>query len=71
VFAGLEITGVVTEWDEPRGIGVITGDDGTPYPFHCTQLADGTRSTKVDTKVRFQARPWHQGRIEAIAIWPR
>ena len=35
--------GTVIEFDEPRGLGVIEGDDGERYPFHCTRIADGTR----------------------------
>ena len=36
-------TGVVASFDDPRGIGVVRGDDGADYPFHCTAIADGTR----------------------------
>jgi cold shock CspA family protein len=37
-------TGTVTTFDEARGVGEIAADDGTTYPFHCTQIADGTRT---------------------------
>ena len=38
--------GVVTAFDEPRGLGTIDAD-GTAYPFHCTALLDGTRTVAV------------------------
>ena len=64
------MTGTVTEFDEDAGLGVITADDdGTPYPFHCTQIADGTRTIAVGTQVRFERQP-RLGRYEAAAITP-
>ena len=64
-----EHSGTVTEFDEPVGLGVVTADDGTPYPFHCTQIADGTRTIAVGTKVHFTL--WARlGTYEAAAITP-
>ena len=37
-------TGTVTAFDEPRGLGEVAGDDGVTYPFHCTGIADGSRT---------------------------
>ena len=40
--------GTVVEFDVERGLGRIVVDDGgAPYPFHCTQIADGTRIIAV------------------------
>jgi CspA family cold shock protein len=62
-----EHSGTVTAFDEPVGLGVVTADDGTPYPFHCTQIADGTRTIPVGTKVTFT--PWSRlGIYEAASI---
>jgi len=62
-------SGTVTEFDEPVGLGVVTADDGTAYPFHCTQIADGTRTIAVGTKVDFTV--WSRlGTYEAAAITP-
>ena len=36
--------GTVTDFDDHRGLGTITSSDGTQYPFHCTQIADGSRT---------------------------
>ena len=45
--------GSVTEFDEARGLGVITDDTGTAYRFHCVEISDGTRSIAIGTPVRF------------------
>jgi cold shock CspA family protein len=63
--------GVVTSFDDRAGLGTVTADDGTEYPFQCTQIADGTRTIAVGTPVTFDVRPWHQGRYEAVVIAPR
>jgi cold shock CspA family protein len=62
------VTGKVTTFDEARGVGEITADDGATYPFHCTQIADGTRTIDVGTAVGFEIIPGHQGHWEATAI---
>ena len=63
-------TGTVTEFDDPRGIGVVTGADGTEYPFHCTAILDCTRQIDIGASVRFVDRPGRQGRWEATEIAP-
>jgi CspA family cold shock protein len=63
------VSGTVTEFDDDVGLGVITADDGTAYPFHCTQIADGTRTIAVDTPVTF-ALIGRLGRYEASNIAP-
>ena len=62
--------GTVTEFDAARGWGTVTGDDGARAEFHCTQIADGTRSIAVGTVVRYRLEPGHLGRWEATAITP-
>ena len=63
--------GIVTEFDAAAGLGTVTTDDGTAYPFQCTQIADGTRTIAVGSAVAFDVRPWHRGRYEATAITRR
>ena len=60
--------GVVTEFDEPRGLGAVDADDGYRYPFHCTAIADGTRRIDVGARVVFSRAAGHLGRIEARSI---
>lgn len=64
------VRGTVTEFDEPRGLGTVTAEDGTAYPFHCTQIADGTRTIDVGARVAFDVRPGGLGRWEAAALTP-
>jgi CspA family cold shock protein len=45
--------GSVTEFDDSRGLGVITDDAGATYRFHCIEISDGTRSIAIGTPVRF------------------
>ena len=61
------MVGVVTAFDEPRGLGTIESD-GTEYPFHCTALLDGTRTVEVGTPVTFDVRAAGMGRWEATRI---
>lgn len=62
-------TGVVAEFDSPRGWGTVRRDgDGVELPFHCTAVADGTREIEPGTRVTFDVVPGHLGRWEAAAI---
>jgi cold shock CspA family protein len=65
--------GVVSQFDEPRGLGVVSEEGGADYCFHCTAISDGSRSIDVGTKVFFVVRPGHLGRLEArdITKWSR
>lgn len=60
--------GTVIEFDEHRGLGVIEGDDGERYPFHCTRIADGTRTVPEGARVEFVVMAGPGGRWEADAI---
>ncbi|HXW36241.1 MAG TPA: hypothetical protein VEJ87_16820 [Acidimicrobiales bacterium] len=67
---GMEVpqTGIVSLFDEPKGLGEIQADDGVGYPFHCTSIADGTRQIAQGTRVVFVPKAGHLGRIEACGI---
>lgn len=54
-------------FDEARGLGEIESA-GTRYPFHCTAIADGTRTIPVGASVTFEVRAAGLGRWEATAI---
>lgn len=64
-------TGTVASFDEHRGLGEVAGDDGRTYPFHCTAIADGSRTIDQGTAVRFDVVAGPRGRWEAGAISPR
>jgi cold shock CspA family protein len=60
--------GVVAEFDEPRGLGVVRDDGGGSYPFHCASIANGTRRIDAGTRVVFFLAAGHLGRYEARAV---
>lgn len=60
--------GTVVAFDERRGWGAIADGSGWQVGFHCTALADGTRSIAVGSEVVFVIRPGHHGRFEAEGI---
>ena len=63
-------TGSVESFDEPRGLGAVRTDDGVVLPFHCTAIADGSRTIAVGQAVRFSVVPGNLGRWEATQIIP-
>ena len=63
------MTGTVVAFDEAVGLGTVAADDGSEHPFHCTQIADGTRRIAVGTRVTFAVWP-RLGRYEAAALRP-
>jgi cold shock CspA family protein len=60
-------TGRVTGFDGHVGLGTVADESGQ-WPFHCTQIADGTRTVAVGAPVDFELRPAHAGRIEAYDL---
>ena len=62
--------GVVTSFDDPRGYGAITPDGGGELFFHCTAIADGTRTIAEGTAVEFDVVAGRMGRWEASRLTP-
>lgn len=61
--------GVVTSFDDYAGLGaLVDSTDGREYPFHCTAIADGSRTTTVGREVSFRVVARHGGRWEASGI---
>ena len=48
------ISGHITQFDEAKGLGTVTADNGTAYVFHVIEIVDGTRTVDVGQEVRFQ-----------------
>lgn len=59
------LSGTVASFDEAAGLGTIEGDGPAPIPFHCTAIADGSRTIEVGTPVVFGLEARHRGRFEA------
>jgi len=62
--------GTVAAFDDHEGQGTVRDDAGAEWPFHCTAIADGTRTIAPDTPVKFRLVPGPLGALEAIAIKP-
>ncbi len=60
--------GTVTAFDAAVGLGEIVGADDTVYPFHCTAIADGSRSIEVGQPVTFTIAAGHLGRLQASEV---
>jgi cold shock CspA family protein len=60
--------GTVREFDEHAGLGVVHADDGTQHPFHCTAIADGTRTIPVGATVTYTVVAGRSGRWEAVQL---
>jgi cold shock CspA family protein len=67
---GQLLGGLITAFDAARGTGAVTADDGTVYPFHCIEIADGTRTIDAGTRVEF-ALLAKFGHYQAAQIRPR
>jgi cold shock CspA family protein len=61
--------GAVSSFDERRGLGEITDDSGQVWPFHCAEIADGSRKIDVGQRVSFVTK-FHVTRVEAFGITP-
>lgn len=61
-------TGRVSSFDDERGLGEIEADDGQRFTFHCTAIADGTRTIDEGAQVRFDVVAGRLGRWEAAHI---
>jgi cold shock CspA family protein len=62
--------GVVVAFDDHAGFGELRLDDGRDVFFHCTAIADGTRTIDVGTAVSAVVVPGHLGRYEAADVRP-
>jgi cold shock CspA family protein len=62
--------GRVMTFDAERGLGTVQDVQGREIPFHCTAIADGTRTIDPGTEVSYQLRPGHRGRWEAGDVHP-
>jgi cold shock CspA family protein len=61
-------SGRVATFDDHVGRGEIEARGGMHFPFHCTAIADGTRTIAPDTPVKFRLVPGPLGALEAVAV---
>ncbi|HEX5588501.1 MAG TPA: cold-shock protein [Acidimicrobiia bacterium] len=68
---GSRSSGRVVAFDEHRGLGEVEDASGARFPFHCTAIADGTRTIAVDRTVEFRVVTGPIGTREAADLTPR
>jgi cold shock CspA family protein len=66
-----QLRGRVRSFDERRGVGEITSEDGRVFAFHSTAIADGSRRIAEGAQVEFDVEAGLPGRWEAAAIEKR
>jgi cold shock CspA family protein len=65
------LTGRVTAFDDHVGAGTVTADEvDESWSFHCTRIADGSRTIEVGAEVVFDVVPGPTG-LEAVSLRPR
>jgi len=62
------LRGTVTSFDDHAGLGEVTSDSGVTHPFHCTALADGSRTVDAGARVDYRVAAGGAGRWEAAQI---
>ena len=63
----MQLVGTVVEFDAAVGLGRLSTSDGATYPFHCIEIADGSRVVALGTQVTFDV-ICKLGRYEAARI---
>jgi cold shock CspA family protein len=61
-------SGRVAAYDDHRGRGEVEAHGGMRFPFHCTAIADGTRTIATDAPVHFRLVIGPLGGLEAVAV---
>jgi cold shock CspA family protein len=62
------VTGVITSFDEARGDGWLSADDGGKYYFHCLAILDGSRSIATGARASGLRVVGHLGRDEVTEV---
>jgi cold shock CspA family protein len=62
--------GRVVAFDDHRGLGEVEDHEGRRVRFHCTAIADGTRTIPVGTDVVFRMVTGPIGTVEAAELRP-
>lgn len=60
--------GTVESFDADVGFGHVIDDRGDRWLFHCTMIADGTRTIDEGATVGFELAPGGPGRWEAFSV---
>ncbi len=63
-----DVRGVVAAFDEAAGWGTLHTEAGAEVFFHCTRIADGTRTIPVGVTVAASIAPIGLGDFEAVGV---
>lgn len=63
-------SGTVASFDDAAGYGTVIDREGRAWFFHCTAIADRTRSIAEGTEVSFGIVAGRMGRWEADELTP-
>ena len=59
------------DFDERKGYGTVEdAATGERYFFHCTQIADGSRTIDIGAAVEYDVSAGRRGRWEAVELRP-
>lgn len=58
----------MSTFDDAAGLGQVSTPEGATHPFHCTSIADGSRTIDVGTAVTFVVTPGRGGAWEAVQV---
>lgn len=64
------LAGTVASFEDERGVGEVETAEGRRLFFHCTAIADGSRTIEAGRAVTFEVAPGHLGRWEARDLRP-
>lgn len=64
------VRGRVASFDDAAGHGTVRADTGDEYFFHCTAVADGSRTIEQGIAVTFSVVAGRRGQWEAAGITP-
>jgi cold shock CspA family protein len=62
------LVGSVVAFDDHAGFGTVRLEDGRELFFHCTAIADGTRTIAEGAAVTVAVVPGRRGRYEAADL---
>ena len=60
--------GRVADYDDHKGYGFVETADGSRLFFHCTAIADGSRTIPAGVDVEFEPVTDPRGKPEAAAV---
>jgi hypothetical protein len=64
----VRVVGYIESFDDRRGDGVLLGDEGERFYFHCVSIANGTRHIETGVRAQGERRVGHVGRDEVSMV---